>query len=427
MKLFWVLLYNILIYPLIFVVALIGSAFNSKLRQGLIGRFHSISILKDTVKNWDKKRPIYWFHSASHGEFEQVKPVLKGLKEVDNDCYVIASFFSPSGYNNVQDDNVDCKIYIPFDFIWSLRRAMKVVRPRKIIFASYDVWPNLIWLAEHRNIHVSVFAVRFESATSKVIPIIKNFYRTVYKSFATIYTIADVDKTQLKRILRSSDVPIIRVLGNPRYDQVKAKADKFTKNQTISVMMRDKRLIIGSVWPEDEKNIINPLLKLMEEDQELSVLWVPHEPSEKYIQSSIELFQTNGYDPSIIFSKKKRKIQNNRVVIMGVVGVLSKFYWQGQIAYIGGGFSSGIHNIMEPAIARLPVIFGPKYNKSHEAMELLKQGGGFSIKNGTEFYDIMKILLNDKNRFLEASLAATQVIHDNVGSATRVVRSIIRD
>jgi 3-deoxy-D-manno-octulosonic-acid transferase len=165
----------------------------------------------------------------------------------------------------------------------------------------------------------------------------------------------------------------------------------------------------------------------MEDDNELCIFWVPHEPSEKYIQSSIQKFESHGYKPTIIRSKKITKIKDGRVIILGVVGVLSKFYWQGQIAYIGGGFSSGIHNVMEPAIARLPVIFGPKYRKSYAALELLKTGGGFSIKNGTEFYDIMKILLNDKNRFLDASLSATQVIHDNIGSATRVVRSIIRD
>jgi len=276
-------------------VAAIGAIFNSKMRQGLVGRFSSISILKNAVSSWNKSYPIYWFHAASHGEFEQVKPVLKGLKEVEKDSYVITSFFSPSGYNNVVDPNIDCKIYLPFDFIWSLRRAMKVVRPRKIIFASYDMWPNLIWLAKHRKIHVSVFAARFDNNSTKIIPIIKNFYRTVYKSFSTIYTIADVDKSRLKRILKASDDPIIRVLGNPRYDQVKAKADKFTKKHTISVMMRDKRLIVGSVWPEDEKKIINTLFKLMEEDEELSILWVPHEPSEKYIKSSINLFEFELY------------------------------------------------------------------------------------------------------------------------------------
>lgn len=424
---FWFIIYNIIIYPLIFILASIGAIFNKKLREGLIGRFQTINKLKHTSRDWDKKQAIYWFHAASHGEFEQVRPVLRGLKEIKKECYIIISFFSPSGYNNVDDPNIDCKIYLPFDFIWSIRRAFKNIKPKKIIFATYDIWPNMVWLANRRKIHTSVFAARFDHNTTKTLPIIKNFYRTIYQSFSTIYTISEDDNFQLDKILKPHSHPIIRALGNPRYDQVKEKADKFTKDRTISVMMRDKRLIVGSVWPEDEKKIINSIFQLMEEDKELCILWVPHEPSEKYIQSSLKLFESHGYKPKVIRSKKTRKIQNGRVVILGVVGVLSKLYWQGQIAYIGGGFSSGIHNIMEPAIARLPVIFGPKYSRSHAAIELLKAGGGFSIKNGTEFYDIMKVLLNDKNRFLDASFAATKVIQDNIGSATRVVRSIIRD
>ena len=424
---FWFIVYNLILYPFIFILASIGAIFNKKMRDGLRGRFQSINILKNTIINWDKKQSVYWFHSASHGEFEQVRPVLRGLKEIDAKCYVVASFFSPSGYKNVKDKNIDCKIYLPFDFVWSIRRALKIVNPKKIIFASYDIWPNVIWLAKRRKIHTTVFALRFKQNTSKMLPIIKKFYRSVYKSFSTIYTITKEDNYRLNRILKRNNKPVIRILGNPRYDQVKEKADKFTKDRTISVMMREKRLIIGSVWPEDEKKIINSLYQLLAEDEELCVLWVPHEPSEKYIQSSVRIFESHGFKPTIIRSKKKAKIQNGRVVILGVVGVLSKYYWQGQIAYIGGGFSGGIHNIMEPAIARLPVIFGPKYQKSHEAMELLKSGGGFSINNGIEFYDVMKILLNDKNRFLDASFAATKVIHDNIGSATRVVRSIIRD
>ncbi|MEE8341618.1 MAG: glycosyltransferase N-terminal domain-containing protein [Candidatus Neomarinimicrobiota bacterium] len=401
--------------------------FNKKLRAGLLGRFQTIKVLKQSLKGWDKNNSIYWFHAASHGEFEQVRPVLKGLKEIDKKCYVIASFFSPSGYNNVKDPNIDCKIYLPFDFIWSIRKALKIVKPKKLIFASYDIWPNFVWLANRRKIHTNVFAARFDYNTSKLLFVLKNFYRTVYQSFSTIYTITDEDNYQLNKILPQLNKPIVRVLGNPRYDRVKENADKFTKYHTISVLMREKRLIVGSVWPEDERRILNSVFKLMEEDKELCIFWVPHEPSEKYIQSSVHMFKSNGFNPTVIRSKKTTKIKNDRVVILGVVGVLSKFYWQGQIAYIGGGFSSGIHNVMEPAIARLPVIFGPKYRKSYAALELMKAGGGFSIKNGTEFYDIMKILINDKNRFLDASLSATQVIHDNIGSATRVVRSIIRD
>ncbi len=426
MKYFWFIIYNLIAYPLIFILAGIGAIFNKKMRQGLAGRFQTIKILKDASQRWDRKS-VYWFHAASHGEFEQVRPILRGLKEIEKDSFIIASFFSPSGYNNVNDVNIDCKIYLPYDFIWSIRRALKIVRPKKLIFASYDIWPNIVWLSDRRKIHTAVFAARFKQDTSKVLPLIKNFYRSVYQSFSTIYTVTDEDNRQLNKILKQKNKPIVRVMGNPRYDQVKEKADKITKDRTITVLMREKRLILGSIWPGDERKIINPLIQLMEEDDELNILWVPHEPSEKYIQSSLKKFESSGFTPSIIRSKKTTDIHNHRVAILGVVGVLSKFYWQGQIAYIGGGFTSGIHNVMEPAIARLPVIFGPKYQKSHEAMELLIAGGGFSINNGMEFYDIMKVLLNDKNRFLEASFAATRVIHENIGSATRVVRGIIRD
>ena len=316
---FWFIVYNLILYPFIFILASIGAIFNKKMRNGLRGRFQSINILKNTIINWDKKQSVYWFHSASHGEFEQVRPVLRGLKEVDAKCYVVASFFSPSGYINVKDKNIDCKIYLPFDFIWSIRRALKIINPKKIIFASYDIWPNVIWLAKQRKIHTTVFALRFKQNTSKMLPIIKKFYRAVYKSFSTIYTITEGDNYRLNRILKRNNKPIIRILGNPRYDQVKEKADKFTKDRTISVMMREKRLIIGSVWPEDEKKIINSLYQLLAEDEELCVLWVPHEPSEKYILSSVRKFESHGFNPTIIRSKKKVKIQNGRVVILGVI------------------------------------------------------------------------------------------------------------
>jgi len=426
MKKVWALIYNIFVYPLIFILGVFLTPFNKKLREGTLGRFHSTNILRNCTANI-KNKSIYWFHAASHGEYEQARPILSGLKEIRRNTFIIASFFSPSGYNNIADENIDCKIYMPFDFIWSIKKVFKVVKPKKIIFASYDLWPNLIWLAKKYNIHTCVFAARFDNESSKNLPILKHFYGSIYQSFATIYTITEEDKAHLNKILKQDTKPIIRVLGNPRFDQVKNKSDKFTKDHTITVMTREKRLIVGSVWPDDERNIINPIFRLLEEDPELKVLWVPHEPSDKYIQAAIQLFEEQGLKPRIVKAKNDSNFHNSRISILGVVGILSNYYWQGQIAYIGGGFSTGVHNVMEPAIARLPVIFGPKYKKSHEAVELIKSGGGFAINNGTEFYEILKVLLTDKNKFYNASIAATKVIHDNIGSATRVVRGIIRD
>ena len=126
-------------------------------------------------------------------------------------------------------------------------------------------------------------------------------------------------------------------------------------------------------------------------------------------------------------SKFNLDIRGARVVVVGVVGILSKLYWQCQIAYIGGGFSTGIHNVMEPAIARLPVLFGPKHDNFLEAGELIQAGGGFSVKTSMDVTTRFSELLNDQDYYMNASYAATDVIHRNLGSSTRVVRGIIRD
>jgi 3-deoxy-D-manno-octulosonic-acid transferase len=427
MKIFWFVTYNFLFYPILFIAGIIGTLFNKKIREGVKGRFQSKKEINQYINEMNQNRSIYWFHAASHGEYEQVRPVIKGLKEIEPASQVVVSFFSPSGFNNVKDKNIDFTFYLPFDFYWSVKRTLKVLDPKKIIFASYDTWPNLIWASGRLKIHTNIFAARFDHNTKKLVPIIRSFYRSVYDEFSTIYTVTKTDYKQLKKIVTPEKTPLIRVLGNPRYDQVKSRADGFTKDRTISVLMREKRIVVGSVWPEDERVILDPIIKILREDDEASLLWIPHEPSEKYVNSSLNIFKSEGFESVILSNNKILRFTDARIHIVNVIGLLPRLYWHGQVAYVGGGFTSGVHNVMEPAIARLPVLFGPRYSKSHEAEELVSAGGGFSIQNSIDTYNSLKKLLFDKNYFLSCSLAATKVIHDNLGSATRVVRGIIRD
>ena len=403
-----------------------GSLFNRKIRAGMIGRFRSYQDLKSFRVRIGIEKTIYWFHASSHGEFEQVKPVLTGLKEVEPLSFSVVSFFSPSGYNHVNDEHIDCKIYLPFDFPWLIRKCLNVVQPKKIILASYDVWPNMIWISKSIDIHSALFAAQFSEGTSKLSPVIRNFYRNVYGSLSAIYTISEQDNKRLQQILYPIKRPIVRVLGNPRYDQVKQKADKFTTEQTESVLLRPKRLVAGSMHIEDEHVILDSIVNLMQDINDLSLIWVPHEPSDRIVSQAESFFQSKNFTTARLGLKSPNQIET-RVIIVDSIGKLSQLYWDGQVAYIGGGFSSGVHNVMEPAIARLPVFFGPRYNNFIEAKELIADGGGISIENGTDLYQGIKNLLEDRGAFIKASYAATEVIHRNLGSATRIVRNLIHD
>ena len=426
MKLIWFFIYNIF-YLVFFLVGCIFCLFNTKLQKGIRGRFQSMSQLKDFMKSHNSTREIYWFHAASLGEFYQVKPVLEGLKEVEPDSLAVISFSSPSGFENAKSSSIDLRVYMPFDFPWTVRNALKIINPKKIIFASYDIWPNMVWIADKRKVHTNIFAARVIDGSLKIKFGFSSFYQSVYRAMSTIYTVATKDYIRMQSIIGDSKRPILRALGNPRYDMVMKTVDEFTQEHQQSVLSREKRIIIGSAHSEDDAFLIPILADIIHEHPEYKILYAPHEPSESEIARIQKAFSDLGIVVPVHKKKKLLILSDDPVVIVGVVGVLSKLYWQGQIAYIGGGFSTGIHNVMEPAIARLPVIFGPRYHHAHEAEELLNNGGGFTINNGDEFRLILEKLIENNDYFLNSSFAATNVIHQNLGSSTRIIRSLIRD
>ena len=157
-----IFLYNILALPILLLLSIIFSIFNTKIRKGLIGRFNSFSALKSFPTN--KFSQIYWFHCASFGEYQQVETLIEQIKKRDQGIGIITSFFSPSGFENVNDRNIDLKIYLPFDFIFSSFRALRIVEPSKIFFTSSDFWPSFLFAANQLNITTVLTSARYRKS-----------------------------------------------------------------------------------------------------------------------------------------------------------------------------------------------------------------------------------------------------------------------
>ena len=160
---------------------------------------------------------------------------------------------------------------------------------------------------------------------------------------------------------------------------------------------------------------------------ELKILYALHEPTDFALKDTKKKFHDHDIVGAVFRKKTDLKLPTNPLVILGVVGVLSKLYWQGQIAYVGGGHSTGVHNVMEPAVARLPVIFGPRYHNSHEAEELINNNGGFCVKDGKEFLFTIKNLISDSKYHKMTSLSASDVVYKSVGSTREMVQQIFCD
>ena len=403
------IIYNLFVLPIIIFLSIILSLFNKKIRKGFLGRFQSISSLKSF--NSEKFSNIYWFHSSSYGEYQQVETLIDKLKKSDPNIGIVTSFFSPSGFENVKDNNIDLKIYLPFDFILTSYKALKLVKPKKIFFTSSDFWPSFLFVANNLNITTILTSARY-----------RNSYKIFLNMFDRIFCISENDYQLMKRNIVNDK---ITVTGNPRYDRILNNLNN-VKYKIKSDIKENKILILASMWMEDNKIIFENLIGSSLINNFEKIIIVPHEISEKYINYYCSALKERNFTFKVIDSYQNFETFSEKFIIVNKVGFLSKLYMQTSITYVGGGFSkSGIHNIIEPAAASNPVIFGPNFLNSNklDAQGLINISGGFSIESFNVFEEKINWLLNIEN-FKYSSDRCKSFVMENSGSTEKIIEVI---
>lgn len=403
------IIYNLFVLPIIISLSIILSLFNKKIRKGLLGRFQSISSLKSF--NSEKFSNIYWFHSSSYGEYQQVETLIDKLKKSDPNIGIVTSFFSPSGFENVKDNNIDLKIYLPFDFILTSYKALKLVKPKKIFFTSSDFWPSFLFVANNLNITTILTSARY-----------RNSYKIFLNMFDKIFCVSENDYQLMKRNIVNDK---ITVTGNPRYDRILNNLNN-VKYKIKPDIKENKVLILASMWMEDNKIIFENLIGSSLINNFEKIIIVPHEISEKYINYYCSALKERNFTFKVIDSYQNFETFSEKFIIVNKVGFLSKLYMQTSITYVGGGFSkSGIHNIIEPAAASNPVIFGPNFLNSNklDAQGLINISGGFSIESFNVFKEKINWLLNIEN-FKYSSDRCKSFVMENSGSTEKIIEVI---
>ncbi len=416
----WRLLYNTIALPILVIFGYGLYFFNRKVRHGVRGRRRTMSRIREFKDSLGSASgPIYWFHASSLGEFEQCRPVIEGLKEIAPEAVVVVSFFSPSGYENSHHDGVDFKFYLPFDLPWSMRKLLRTLQPHKVIFASYDIWPNLIWSCYKQGISTTLFAARVVQGSSKQWPILSNFFRHIYRAITHVYTVSAIDRQRLLKIIGNNANTKVKHLGDPRYDRVNERSTKDNNHGK-----GEKILILGSLHKDDHDVVCPVLMPILHDDPTLRVLWAPHETHDSIVEAIGADLDSAGVTWGR-YEQNSGQFAHNQVLIIDGIGYLADIYSRGILAYVGGGFGHSIHNVMEPAIAAIPVLFGPKFNRSNEAEQLIANGGGISISNSDELKQHLKAFLADDDLRKKAGRSALKVITDNLGASARILRAIL--
>ncbi|MBM2841386.1 MAG: kdtA [Bacteroidetes bacterium] len=421
MKHIWKHLYSFLVIPLLWLVLRTMGMFNSKIRRGIRGRVGLFESLRQRMQVLPPGKRV-WFHSSSMGEFEQAKPIIAALKQRNPNVRVIASFFSPSGYEHSKKSAVaDVITYLPFDTRRNARTFIDIIQPDAAVMVRYDVWPNHIWELERRSIPTLIANATMRRQTKRRIPIIRNFHHHMYNALTRILTVSPEDAEVFSTF--GLDRPVIQSIGDTRYDQVSARSTEARKRHIMprNIIENKHVIVAGSTWPEDEIVLLPAALELLNEIPGLLLILVPHEPTIEHIEDlERQLF---GTTPSIRFSALN-EYNNEPVIIVDSIGILLILYAYAEIAFIGGSFRQGIHNVLEAAVYGIPVIFGPRHRNSQEPLHLVERGGGFIVNDSSEMHRTLRNLLEDSSARTTAGGRAAQFVQSNVGATERFLQHL---
>lgn len=414
------IIYSYIAIPLLILILKVISPFNKKINQGLRGRKETWSILEKA--NLSESRVIL-IHCASLGEYEQIKPLINKLKNENSEHRIILSFFSPSGYNRAKDKLVDIKIYLPFDLPHSMKRFFKSINADVFILAGYDVWPNAIKWANKLNVPLIIVSARLRAGSHRLKPMFSLMHRAVYCMFDKVLTVSEGDSDRFKKL--GVKERALKVLGNSRYDQViQRKGEAVPNEDNISSILSGKIvLVLGSVWRTDISLILDLIISRMKGSANFSIIIAPHEPEDK-ILNLIESKFTEANVGFVRSSNLTLDKGNINAIVIDEIGYLAGLYKFAHIAYMGGGFGPGVHNVMEPAVYGVPVIHGPNLKSSETAEFLDESGGGYLIETEEQFDTIIHKLIEDEEFRKKSGLAAEKVVIKRAGATEKTVKVI---
>ncbi len=386
--------------------------FNAKIKLFVSGRKEAFERLAAGISEGDK---VVWMHVASLGEFEQGLPIIERLRAEYPFHKILVTFFSPSGYEVKKNSSAaDVVIYLPMDTKKNASHFLDMAHPEIAIFVKYEIWPNYLRELEKRKIPAILISAIFKKEQI-YFKAYGGFMRKALRKFDHYFV---QDEASQKR-LKSIQIKNISVTGDTRLDRVSEILDRDNQLDFMQAFTRDKLCFVaGSTWPEDESILIDYINNA---PKSLKYILAPHTIKKDKILGLAGAITKK----KVLFSNIDDKtIGDCEVLIVDSIGLLTKIYSYADIAYVGGGFATGLHNTLEPAVFGIPVIIGPNYQGFKEAEDLVAQKGIIPIQDQWTFGELMKKILDNSEFRKKTGMINAGYIAKNKGASIQIMAYI---
>jgi 3-deoxy-D-manno-octulosonic-acid transferase len=390
--------------------------FHPKIKLFVDGRKEVMSYLKKNISEGDS---IIWVHTASLGEFEQGLPIIEQLKKNYPEYRILVTFFSPSGYEVKKNTAAaDVVTYLPMDTKKNAIKFLDLVNPKLVIFVKYEIWPNYLRSLSQRNIPTLLISALFKE-NQIYFKSYGGFMRKALHNFTHIF----VQDTKSIELLSKINIKNTAISGDTRFDRV---IEILERDNNLAFMENFKNgaktLVAGSTWPDDEEVLV-PYINTGESS--LKFVLAPHNIKPEHINK----LKSSINKKTILYSELENKdLSAYEVLIIDTIGLLTKIYSYAEISYVGGGFATGLHNTLEPAVYGIPVIIGPSFKGFKEAEDLVNKGGVLVVKSPAEFFTLVNNLLKDEEHLKRTGDINSTYVSENKGASIQImayVRTLI--
>ncbi len=383
--------------------------FHPKIKLFVNGRKEVFPYLRKTLSKEDQ---VLWVHTASLGEFEQGLPVIERLKHTYPSYKIVVTFFSPSGYEvKKNSDAAHAITYLPLDTFKNAQQFVDLVNPKLVIFVKYEIWPNYLKILAERKIPTLLISALFKEEQI-YFKGYGGFMRKALHHFSHIF----VQNTNSVRLLNEIGITEVTLGGDTRFDRVMEIVERDNHLPFMEEFKIESPVMVaGSTWPEDEAVLV-PYINA--DNSNLKYVLAPHNIKPEQISK----LKASINKKTILYSELDNEpLSDYKVLIIDTIGILTKVYSYANIAYVGGGFATGLHNTLEPAVFGIPVIIGSNFKGFKEAEDLVEEGGVIVVNNKEEYHNLMNRLVSDKEFLSRTGEINLNYVNKNKGASVQIM------
>lgn len=306
--------------------------------------------------------PPVWIH-ASSGEIEYAKPVIRQIKLLYPEIPILLTYSSPSAKRLIGKElPIAAAMALPWDLSRPLKFFLNKYKPKCLLIARTDVWPEMIYQCERAKIPSLLFSTTLAAQFSRHLPFAKQLNQFKFDHVSKISLVSSQDELEFKKLGVKTEMVVD---GDSRYDQVfyRQENNLTILKKSLQPLRKEKTIILGSTWAEDDEVLFPCLSFLMQQGFQFIV--APHEVDESRIQQLIATLKL----PYKRYSNAEQWDPKSEILIVDQIGCLFEIYNWGFASFVGGSFKAKVHSVMEPLSWGHLVTVGPHFQNNREAVE----------------------------------------------------------